>query len=172
MMYASVLDACVLFPNTLRDTILTIAETGLFQPLWSSEILHETRRSIIAHRHRTSPQAIDRMLGSMNDAFEGARIEGWEPLVAGLDLPDPNDRHVLAAAIAGGAQSIATFNLRDFPEKALAQHAVAAMHPDEFLLDQLDLAPPVVLRALAKQAARYRNPPTDRRMLLDRKRHV
>ena len=106
----------------------------------------------------------------MNSAFDGAMVddEDWGPLVAGLELPDPEDRHVLAAAIAGGAESIITFNLKDFPAARIDPHHVNAIHPDTFLLDQLDLAPAKVLSALHQQTRRLRNPPMDLSGLLTR----
>jgi predicted nucleic acid-binding protein len=165
--YTVVLDACVLFPNILRDTLLTLAERELFRPLWSAAILDEVRRNVIAKRN-VDPSALDRTLALMNIAFDDALVEDWQPLVVGLELPDPDDRHVLAAAIAGGAQTIVTFNLVDFPAKQLGPHHVDAVHPDTFLLDQLDLAPARVLSALAKQAQRFRNPAMDLSGLLAR----
>lgn len=104
----------------------------------------------------------------MNAAFDDAMVEDWQPIVAGLDLPDPDDRHVLAAAIAGGAQAVVTFNLADFPAEQLQPHHIDGVHPDAFLLDQLDLAPARVLSALAKQTQRFRNPPMDLSGLLAR----
>jgi predicted nucleic acid-binding protein len=148
--YTVVLDACVLFPNVLRDTLLTLAERELFRPLWSDVILDEVRRNVLAKRN-VDPAAFDRTLALMNAAFDDALVEDWQPIVIGLELPDPDDRHVLAAAIAGGAQTIVTFNLVDFPTKQLQPHHVDAVHPDSFLLDQLDLSPAVVLNALANK---------------------
>jgi len=165
--FAVVIDACVLFPNFLRDTVLTLAEQELFRPLWSEAILAEVRRNVLAKRD-VDPDAFDRTLALMNNAFDDATVGDWEPLVAGLDLPDPGDRHVLAAAIAGGAQSIATFNLADFPAERLEPHNIEAVHPDAFLLDQLDLAPATVLAALRRQASRFRKPPMDLSGLLAR----
>jgi len=141
------LDACVLFPNVLRDSLLTLAEHELFRPLWSSAVLAEVRRNVLAKRS-VDASAFDRTLALMNRAFDGANVEGWESLVAGLELPDRDDRHVLAAAIAGDAQSIVTFNLKDFPAHQLEPHHVDAIHPDSFLLDLLDLAPGRTLVAL------------------------
>ena len=112
-MHAVVLDACVLFPNVLRDAMLTLAERELFRPLWSDAILGEVRDNVIAKRN-VDPAAFDRTLALMNASFDGALVADWQPLVAGLELPDPDDRHVLAVAIAGGAQTIVTFNLVDF----------------------------------------------------------
>lgn len=97
----------------------------------------------------------------MREKFDDANVEGFDPLQAGLELPDPDDRHVLAAAIHGGAQSIVTFNLKDFPAKTLAGFDIEAVHPDAFLLDQLDLAPAVVLDVLRTMASRYKKPPMD-----------
>jgi hypothetical protein len=131
-----------------------------FSARFGEAILAEVRRNVLAKRD-VDPTAFDRTLTLMNNAFDDAMVEDWEPLVVGLDLPDPDDRHVLAAAIAGGAQSIATFNLVDFPVKRLVPHNIEAVHPDTFLLDQLDLAPATVLAALRRQAGRLRKPPTD-----------
>lgn len=168
-MYPVALDACVLFPNVLRDSLLTLAERELFRPMWSNAILAELRRNVLAKR-TVDPASIDRTLGIMTSSFDGAMIddENWQPLVAGLELPDPDDRHVLAAAIAGGAESIVTFNLKDFPAAKLDPHHIDAVHPDDFMLDQLDLAPAKVLAALSQQAHRYRMPPMDLSGLLTR----
>jgi predicted nucleic acid-binding protein len=165
--YTVVLDACVLFPNILRDTMLTLAERELFRPLWSDAILDEVRRNVLAKRNVDSA-AFDRTLALMNSSFDDALVENWQPVVVGLELPDPDDRHVLAAAIAGGAHTIVTFNLVDFPAKQLQPHHVDAVHPDSFLLDQLDLSPGVVLNGLVKQAQRFRNPAMDLSGLLAR----
>jgi len=96
----------------------------------------------------------------------------WEPVCAGLDLPDPDDRHVWAAAIKGGAQMIVTANLKDFPEDRLSTTAIAATHPDDFLLDQLDLFPGVALQVLREQAADLTNPPSDLHGILNRLEHA
>jgi hypothetical protein len=86
-------------------------------------------------------------------------VTGFDELIAGLELPDPDDRHVLAAAIRAGAQTIVTFNLKDFPESNLAPYSVEAQHPDDFVLDALDLAPGLVTAVVSAQAASLRNPP-------------
>jgi hypothetical protein len=97
----------------------------------------------------------------MDASVEDASVIGDEDLVAGLDVPDQDDRHVLAAAIAGHAQSLVTFNLKDLPEAALQDRGVETAHPDQFLLDQLDLRPGLVLAALHEQVAALSRPPTD-----------
>lgn len=103
---------------------------------------------------------VNRRISLMTETFEDANVLGWEGVAAGLDLPDPNDRHVLAAAITGGAQAIVTMNLKDFPATALVD-GIEARHPDEFLLDQLDLMPSRLLEVLALQAAALRRRASD-----------
>lgn len=166
-MLVAVLDSSVLFPNTLRDVLLTIAEHELFRPHWSAAILDEVRRNVIAKRH-VDPIALDRTLRLMTAAFDGAEVAGWEDHVDRLQLPDPEDRHVLAAAIIARADVIVTANLTDFPSKSLRAHRVDAMHPDDFLLDRLDEAPGLVIRILCERIAELRRPPMDLNGLLDR----
>ena len=95
----------------------------------------------------------------MREAFSDAMVTGWEELEPGIRLPDPNDRHVVAAAVRGGADAIVTANLADFPAAALSPLGLEAVHPDDFLLDQLDLSPPTLLELIREQAARTRRPP-------------
>lgn len=95
----------------------------------------------------------------MSEAFDDALVEGWEPLVDALELPDPNDRHVLAAAIRGRADVIVTENTKDFPESVLAPLGLAAIRLDDFLLDQFDLGPDSTRRVIAEQAAAKSRPP-------------
>jgi predicted nucleic acid-binding protein len=167
-MYAAVLDACVLVPSALCDTLLRMAEAGFFRPLWSSRILDEVLDAVLRVRPEIPEDRIRRRLHAMDSAFDDASVIGWEAVTAGLDLPDPDDRHVLAAAIAGGGQAIVTFNLKDFPEAALSATGVEARHPDEFLLDQLDLRPSVALEVMQRQAADMAKPPSDLAGLLSR----
>lgn len=154
--YTAVLDACVLVPIALADTLLRVAEKGLYRPLWSSRILAEAQ----AATEEIHP-GIDtaKRFAQMREAFDDALVSGWEELEGGLSLPDQDDRHVLAAAIRGGAQAIITANAKDFPAAALAPLGLEAVHPDDFLLDQLDLSPPTILQVIREQAARTRRPP-------------
>jgi hypothetical protein len=126
-----------------------------------TKILDEVRHALIDIHPDLNPAAVTRRLDMMNTAFQAACIDTdtWRPLVDSLNLPDPNDRHVLAAAIAGGADSIVTPNLKDFPAKYLAPHSVEAISPDSFLLDQLDITPPRVLTTIIDQAADATRPP-------------
>jgi hypothetical protein len=104
------------------------------------------RYAVHVARPDISEDRIASRLAVMAAAFDDALVTGWEQVCAGLDLPDPDDRHVLAAAIAGGAQSLVTFNIKDFPDANLRRTGIEVAHPDEFLLDQLDLYPGVAMR--------------------------
>lgn len=156
---AVVLDACVLVPHPLFDTLLRLADAELLVPLWSSEILHEVERTLTGKRG-LSIAAARRRIGHMNRAFPAALVEGHEHLVASM-TNDPKDRHVLAAAVHAGAQQIVTANLRDFAEPDLRGHGIEAIHPDHFLLDQLEADESTVLRCLAEQRGDYSAPPQD-----------
>jgi predicted nucleic acid-binding protein len=166
--YAALLDACVLVPNALCDTLLRLAEHGFYRPLWSQRILDEVHFAVLAARPDLTETRIASRIAAMAAAFDDASVTGWEPVCAGLDLPDPDDRHVLAAAIAGGAQSLVTFNTKDFPDTSLRGNDVEVVHPDEFLLDQLDLHPGLALRVLTEQARDLSNPPSDLAGVLNR----
>jgi PIN domain len=161
--YAAVLDACVLVPVVLADTLLRVAEKGLYRPLWSERILTEAREAI----EEIHPGIeVHKRFADMDAAFDDALVTGWEGLEAGIALPDQNDRHVVAAAIRGGAQAIVTANADDFPVATLGRFGLEAVHPDAFLLDQLDLSPPTVLQVIREQAAATRNPPLTRQDLV------
>lgn len=169
--YTVLLDACVLVPIALADTLLRIAERELYRPLWSDRILGEAADAVAEIHPAVSPGAVAKRFTAMSEAFEDASVTGWESLESSVDLPDPDDRHVVAAAIRGGADAIVTANLRDFPLDELARLGLVAIDPDTFLLDQLDLAPRLVLDVLQEQAAHTRNPsltPVDLLARLDR----
>ena len=158
----AVLDACVLVPVALADTMLRVAEKGLYRPLWSDRILREAQLAI----EEIHPGiTVDRRFDSMREAFSDALVTGWEALEPRTQLPDRDDRHVVAAAVCGGADAIIPVNLADFPAAALGPLGREAIHPDDFLLDQLDLSPPAVLQVIREQSARTRNPQLTQRDL-------
>lgn len=160
--YKAVLDACVLVPIALADTLLRVAEKGLYRPLWSDRILAEAQAAT-AEIHPGID--VGKRFAQMREAFDDALVTGWEELEPGIRLPDQDDRHVLAAAIRGGAQGIITANAKDFPAAALEPLGLEAVRPDDFLLDQLDLSPPTILQVIREQAARTRRPPLTSRDL-------
>lgn len=157
--YGAVLDACVLVPVSLADTLLRIAERQVFRPAWSQRILDEVRAAILKIHPDLDPRFVDRRLRHMSETFPSVIVDGYESIESGLQLPDPNDNHVLAAAIRGHCQAIVTHNLRDFPADYLDQLGLEAISPDDFLLDQLDLATRTVVACIREQAAATASPP-------------
>ncbi len=140
--------------------------TGVVRARWTDEILDEVFANILVERPDLDSTRLHRTRVLMNNAVRDVLVDGHAPLIDALVLPDPDDRHVLAAAIRCGAQCIVTRNLRDFPSESLTAFGVEAIHPDEFVLDLIDLAPEIVLRVLQEQAAALRNPPVTLDVLL------
>lgn len=128
-----VLDACVLYPPLVRGMLLGIAEVGLITPIWSQRILDEWRIAALRKQGAEAAEKIQAIQARMAETFPDARVDTDPDAEADIHLPDPADAHVLAAAIAGGAPGIVTFNLRDFPRRALCRYGVEAHHPDGLL---------------------------------------
>lgn len=139
--FSALLDTCALVPVALADTLLRLAEADLYRPLWSQRILDDMVRVIDTVHPNLDPGKSRARADAMNGAFDDACVFGWEPLVDAIHLPDPDDRHVVAAAHLGRADVIVTANLRDFPPTILEPMGLEAQSPDEFLLNQLDLDP-------------------------------
>jgi predicted nucleic acid-binding protein len=156
--YTAVLDANTLYPAPLRDLLLSLAVDGLFHARWTNQIQAEWVRNLAHNRPEIQPR-LSALVELMNHAVPDCLIENYEGLTAGLTLPDMDDRHVLAAAIAGHADAIVTFNLQDFPAAALDPHQIEAIHPDDFVLNQLELRPYEALGAVKKMRARLTRPP-------------
>jgi len=167
MAFIVVLDACVLYPAPLRDLLIRLARTGLFRAKWTGLILDECFRSILQQRSDLDAKKLERTRELMQVAVPDCMVEGHESLIAGLALPDPDDRHVLAAGIRAGAQVIVTANLADFPEEALRPWDLEAQHPDEFVLNLIDLSPDLVCNAVRGQLAALRAPTQTLEQLLD-----
>lgn len=158
MRFVVVYDACVLYPAPLRDLLMRLATTGLFAARWTEQINDEWTRNLLKKRPELS-ESIPRTVELMNRAVPDALVTGHEPLLPALELPDPDDCHVLAAAIRAGAQLIVTFNLKDFPADTLADFGVEAVHPDTFLEQQFELNEALVLRTVHRHRAILRRPP-------------
>jgi hypothetical protein len=152
-------DACVLYPAPLRDLLLRLALTDLYRARWSEAIHEEWIRAVLRNRPDLSRQQLERTRALMNAHVRDALVDGYQDLIPALNLPDPEDRHVLAAAIQCGADLILTFNLGDFPEQVLATHRIGACHPDPFLVDQLSLDPERVCAAIRQHRSSLKNPP-------------
>lgn len=158
-LYSAVLDACVIVPVSICDAHLRLAERLLFRPLWSAHILSEARGAVLRIHPELDPGAVDRRFRLMNESFPDAEVRRYERLIEGIDLPDPDDRHVLAAAILAGADAVVTANLRDFPADVVGRFGIDVIGPDDFLLDQLDMASRHVIESVREQAAATKNPP-------------
>lgn len=157
--YTAILDACVLYPYTVRDLLLSLARDGLFHARWTRRIEDEWVRSLLRKRPDLHEGALRRTCELMETAVPDSVVEGWEALEPALTgLPDRDDQHVLAAAIVGHADAIVTFNLADFPAAALAPFGIEAQHPDDFLLNQIDLDTIAALKSIKAMRARLRSP--------------
>ncbi len=129
------LDACVLFPTVLREVLTGVAALGRYQPVWSERILEEWARATV----KLGPGAEEQARGEiavLKAQFPNASVAPKAGDMARLHLPDENDIHVLASAIAGSADVIVTLNAKDFPRQALAFEGVKRLSPDEFLMEQ------------------------------------
>jgi predicted nucleic acid-binding protein len=157
--FTVVYDADVLYPAPLRDLLLQLATTGTFRAHYTEQILDEVFRNLAADRPDLDPDRLRATRADMETAIRGALITGHMPLVESVTLPDPDDRHVLAAAIRAGAQVIVTRNLRHYPAASLGEFDIEAQHPDVFVDHLADLAPALVVQALKAISARLRNPP-------------
>jgi predicted nucleic acid-binding protein len=154
-----VYDANVLYPSYLRDVLIRVAQAGLVQAKWSDRILDETFGNLRSNRPDLDPVKLSRTRELMCRAIPDCLVIGYEPLIEAVELPDKDDRHVLAAAIKAQAQLIVTDNLEDFPADALAGWNVEAQSPDEFLHDLIDLDPQAVYGAVQRIADSMKNPP-------------
>lgn len=156
--FTAVFDACVLYPAPLRDLLMWLALSGRFRARWSEQIHHEWTRNLLRKRPDLDAALLARTVDLMNRAVPDALVSGHEALVDALHLPDPNDRHVLAAAIRCGASVIVTFNQKDFPADTLAAYGVETQHPDEFIDNLFDLDPASVVSAAQKQRQSLQHP--------------
>ena len=158
-LYTALLDANVLYSVAISDALMEVAATGIYAAKWSKAIDDEWVRNLAKTKKRAEADFHTRR-DSMHDACPDWEVpeEGWRLIEPCLSLPDVNDRYVLAAAVAGHADSIVTINIKDFPSSILEPLGITALHPDEFLLQQLQLEPLVVLPAFKSMRTRLKNP--------------
>jgi predicted nucleic acid-binding protein len=166
-MIRAVLDADVLYPLPLRDTLLSAAVEGCFQPVWSTEILDETVRNLLTD-HRIDAAGANSLRRHLDKHFEDAVIDDYHPLVAQMQN-HPKDRHVAACAVAGEASLIVTSNVKDF---AVLPPGITAITPDAFLLRLLAETPVQLRAALDAQSARLKRPPMTVAAIVDLLRFV
>jgi len=157
--FTAVYDACVLYPAPLRDFLMWLGLSGRFRARWSSQIHDEWKRSVLRDRPDLTADQLNRTSALMDQAIPDALVAGHEALAENLRLPDPGDRHVLAAAIRCGASVIVIFNEKDFPPEALEPFGIEAQHPDLFIDNLFDLDPAAVIAAAQRQRRQLKNPP-------------
>lgn len=159
--FTAIFDACVLYPAPLRDFLMWLGLSGRFRARWSRDIHEEWKRNLLLNRLDLTRAQVDRTSDLMDRAIPDGLVDGYEELVVGLTLPDPDDCHVLAAAIRCNASVIVTFNQRDFPADILASYGIESQHPDEFVENLLDLDAAAVVAAAQRQRAQLKSPPID-----------
>jgi predicted nucleic acid-binding protein len=159
MTFVVVYDASVLYPSTLRDLLIRVAQSGLVQAKWTDGILDEMFAALHRHRPDLDQHKLDRTRALMATAVRDWKISGHEPLIDSLKLPDPDDRHVLAAAIKARAQMIVTSNLRDFPAVELGRWDIDAKSADDFIRDQISLDRSSIYASIQQIADSWKNPP-------------
>ena len=160
--FTAVYDACVLYPAALRDFLMWLGLSGRFRARWSVQIHEEWKRNLLINRPDLNKDQIDRTSAFMDQAIPDSLVSGHEDLIAELNLPDLNDRYVLAAAIRCGASVIVTFNEKDFPPVALEPYGIEAQHPDLFADNLVDLDAAAVITAARKQRAQLKTPSVGR----------
>lgn len=172
MPFIVVYDANVLYPDRLRDLLIRVAQAGLVQAKWTDQILDETFRNLKKNRPDLDPAKLDRTRELMNRAIRDVLVIGYEPLIEVLDLPDVDDRHVLAAAVKAHAQVIVTENTKDFPAEKLAPWNIETQSADDFVLDLIDLNQQTVYAQVQRMADASRHSPRTVEDVLSSLEHI
>lgn len=157
--FIAILDACVLYPAPVRDLLLSFADVGLYKPKWTSEIQDEWMRNLLLNRPDLSRQQLLSTVRAMDKAFPDANVERYKSFIKNLQLPDPKDRHVAAAAMRSNANAIVTYNIKDFPRSILDKLDIEVQHPDVFLTNIFDLNPDRARGSFKHLVKRLKNPP-------------
>lgn len=165
--FVALFDACVFYPAQLRDLVLRVALSDAFKARWTDRIHDEWVSNLLLDRPDIPAERLARTRELMNQAVPDCLVTEYESFIDQLTLPDPDDRHVLAAAIRCQAGVIVTMNLRDFPDEVVSHYGISVQHPDEFLAHLFDLKPAVVCTAIREMRAALTNPPKTVRELLD-----
>jgi predicted nucleic acid-binding protein len=159
MMSSAVLDACVLYSAPLRDFLLWLARRKAFVPYWTEKIRDEWIRNLLEKRPDLKPEKLERTRLQMDVHFPNSLVQGYESITQTLQLPDPKDWHVLAAAIYKEAKYIVTFNLNDFPNTVLQSENVEAVSPDEFVQKLIPTTSPLIIDAARDNRLNLKYPP-------------
>lgn len=163
--FKCVLDTNVIYPLWIRDLLFWFAHFDLYTPKWSNNICDEWI-DVMRRKGISEEEALKRA-SRINEAFPNAMVENYSSLIDTLTLPDPKDRHVMAAAIKTNANLIITNNLKDFPEEYLASFGLKAKSADDFLTDIIDLNPKLSVQAFRRLVLNKKKPPLDIYQVLD-----
>lgn len=157
--FTAFFDANVFFGVRLRSFVMEVAKSGLFRARWSRDVHDEWIRAVVRRRQDLTAERLRPVADQMDAAIPDALVTGYETLVPSLELPDPDDRHVLAAAITGRADVIVTFNVGDFPAQAIDGFGIHTKHPDRFFREVDGIVPGTIVEAAIRDLAHYKNPP-------------
>ncbi len=152
--FTAVFDANVLYGVRIRSLLLELSMSGLFRTRWSADI-HREWMTAVSNNTGVEMAKLEKVKNDMNAAVPDCCVTGYESLIPVLNLPDADDRHVLAAAIRCGASVIVTFNEKDFPAQVLEQYGLHTRHPDAFIRDVDGLDPGVVSDAARQDRLHY-----------------
>lgn len=155
--FVVILDANVLFPFRVRDVLLTFAHEGLFRARFTEEIMAEWMENLVQQKPALE-ESVKSQARMIRQTFDECFVTGHMSLIDGLEMPDKDDRHVLAAAIRCSAQVIVTENRRDFPPDLLEEYDIEALGADDMLVSTYELFPVEAARALGRVRRRYKNP--------------
>jgi len=157
--FTCVLDTNVVYPVVIRDILFWFAYHDLYTPKWSEHIFDEWK-SVMMEKG-VSEQDVDKRISKANLAFPDALVQNYKGLIDHLELPDKDDRHVLAAAIKTNANLIVTNNIKDFPEEYLQSFSLSAKTADDFLTDIIDLNQEQAVAAFKEMVLNKKNPKQD-----------
>lgn len=157
--FTAVFDACVLYPAPLRDLLMSVATTEQFRARWTNEIHDEWVRNLLKNREDITEEQLQGTVEMMNQAVPDSLVENYNGYIDSLELPDPDDRHVLAAAIKCQADVIVTNNLKDFPIEVIINYDIDVQSPDIFLSHLFDLNQIAFCGAVRGMRERLQNPP-------------
>ena len=160
-------DSCVLYPFILRDLLMELALHDLFRAKWSNKIHDEWIGNLLENKPDLEKAKLDRVKKLMNSHVLDAIVEDYEHLENTLNLPDPNDNHVLAAAIASSSKIIVMYNLKDFPVRELSKYNIEAQHPDKFLMNIMEVNEAKFIFAVKQARLRLKNPPKSKEEYLE-----
>jgi hypothetical protein len=164
--FTCVLDTNVIYPIDVRDLLFWFAFYELYTPKWSNHIFDEWKDIML--RKKISEEEANKRISKAKLAFPDALVENYEFLINSLELPDINDRHVLAAAIKTNADIIVTNNLKHFPENYLVSFGLKAKSVDDFITDLIDLNQDRAMQAFRELVLNRTNPDLDEYQILDR----